>query len=139
MKLGMRKVEVPSIGYKRKAASFNELFASSLPLDVAEYQWRLSTPVSTLLLAVLAVVVSRSAPRSSRYMKTIGALLIYVIYFNLTAMAKTWVETGAVKTVPGIWWVHCVLLAVIIGLLMLPRWRFRRAARLRLDQSAVTG
>lgn len=129
LKLFMRAASPPPIGYKRKAASFVDLAASDSPLDVAELQWRLSTPISTLLLAMLAVILSRAAPRSSRYTKTIGALLVYVVYYNLTAMAKTWVETGVVGSFPGIWWVHSLILLLIVGLLLWPKWHFERTAR----------
>ena len=128
MTLQLRNAEPISLGYKRKAASTIELAASDLPQDIAEFQWRLSTPVSTVLLGVLAVVMSRAAPRTSRYTKTIGALLVYVVYYNLTAMAKTWVETDVVGKFPGIWWVQVALVLLIATLLLFPRWAFRRAA-----------
>jgi len=140
MKLRMRDAEPISLGYKRKAASTADLAGSNLPLDVAEFQWRLSTPVSTVLLGVLAVILSRSAPRSSRYTKTIGALLAYAVYYNLTAMARTWVETSVVGSFPGIWWVQCALVLLIATLLLFPRWVFARAANRRpgrADETAV--
>jgi len=139
MKLRMRDANPTSIGYKRKAAAIDDLLGSDSPYDVAELQWRLSAPLSTLLLAVLAVVLSRAAPRGSRYTKTIGALIIYAVYYNVAAMAKTWVETGVVGTSPGIWWVQCALAILIAGLLALPHWRFRRAAKQDPTPDPVTG
>ena len=128
MKLRLRNAEPISLGYKRKAAPTAELLKSDVPLDIAEFQWRLSTPVSTVLLGALAVILTRAAPRSSRYVKTIGALLIYAVYYNLTAIAKTWVETSVVGEFPGIWWVQLALALLIATLLLFPRWVFRRAA-----------
>ena len=128
MTLHLSDAEPISLEYKRKAAPTAQLARSDLPLDIAEYQWRLSTPVSTVLLGILAVILSRAAPRSSRYTKTIGALLIYAVYYNLTAMAKTWVETDVVGKFPGIWWVQFALVLLIAVLLFIPRWSFRRAA-----------
>jgi len=55
------------VGYKRKAASTSELLASDAPRDVAEWQWRLSRPLSTLLLALIAVPLSRGSPRRCRH------------------------------------------------------------------------
>lgn len=132
MKLRLGDSDPVTVGYKRKAAPIAELAGSDSPLDVAEFQWRLSTPVSTLLLALLGVILSRAAPRSSRYTKTIGALLVYAVYYNLAAMAKTWVETSVVGAMPGVWWVHVALLMLIVMLLLLPGWKFRRAAGLQL-------
>lgn len=117
-----------SVGYKRKAAATAALAVSDVSLDVAEFQWRLSTPVSTVLLGILAVVFSRSAPRSSRYTKIIGAMVVYIIYYNLTIVAKTWVETGVVGKFPGIWWVQILLILTIAILITLPKWTFNRKA-----------
>lgn len=128
MKLRLNNSDSTSVGYKRKAASTFHLARSDQPLDIAEYQWRLSTPVSTVLLAILAVIVSRTAPRSSRYIKIIGAVLVYVIYYNLTAMARAWVEADVVGKFPGIWWAQFGLVILIVSLSLYPRWSFRRAA-----------
>jgi len=129
LKLRLGDTELLSVGYKRKAAKTAELAYSQIPSDIAEFQWRLSTPVSTILLGVLAVILSRAAPRSSRYTKTIGALFIYIVYYNLTAVAKTWVETEAVGKYPGIWWVQAALLFIIACLVLAPKLAFHRAAR----------
>ena len=129
LKLRLGDTELLSVGYKRKAAATAELAYSQIPSDIAEFQWRLSTPVSTILLGVLAVILSRAAPRSSRYTKTIGALFIYIVYYNLTAVAKTWVETQVVGKYPGIWWVQAALLLIIGCLVLAPKLVFHRAAR----------
>ncbi|MFT4585458.1 MAG: lipopolysaccharide export system permease protein [Gammaproteobacteria bacterium] len=128
LKLRLDDVAPLSVGYKRKAAPTSALASSNSVLDIAEFQWRLSTPISTVLLGILAVLLSRSAPRSSRYTKTIGALLIYIVYFNLNAVAKTWVETGVVGKFPGIWWVQFCLLMIIVALILRPKLAFKRAA-----------
>ncbi len=138
MKLRLSNPDSATVGYKRKAAPTAVLARSNQALDIAEFQWRLSTPISTILLGMLAVVVSRTAPRSSRYTKTIGAVLVYVIYYNLTAMAKTWVETGVVGEFPGIWWVQFALALLIAALILVPRWAFRRAADQQLLGAAKT-
>ena len=84
--------------------------------------------MSTVLLGVLAVLFSRSAPRSSRYAKIIGAGLVYIVYYNLSIVARTWVETEVVGKFPGIWWVQVALILVIVGLVVVPKLAFNRAA-----------
>ncbi|MFP6682642.1 MAG: LptF/LptG family permease, partial [Gammaproteobacteria bacterium] len=138
MTLHLRDANPISIEYKRKAAPTINLARSNLPPDIAEYQWRLSTPVSTVLLGILAVILSRAAPRSSRYTKTIVALLIYAVYYNLTAMAKTWVETDVVGKFPGIWWVQFGLVVLIAVLLLIPKLAFNRAATRGLTTAGET-
>ena len=62
-----------SIGYKRKAAATSSLLASDQPVDIAEVQWRLSRPMATLLLALIAIPLSRSSPRQGKNEKTFMA------------------------------------------------------------------
>ncbi|PKL97289.1 MAG: hypothetical protein CVV17_12350, partial [Gammaproteobacteria bacterium HGW-Gammaproteobacteria-7] len=99
-----------------------ELFGSPDPNERAELQWRLSTPVSTLLLALLAIPLSRSKPRAGRYGKLLLALGLYVLYFNLLGMARTWVEQ---QTLASIWWVPGLLAGITVA--ALTPWRRLRA------------
>ncbi|MEM7217753.1 MAG: LPS export ABC transporter permease LptF [Pseudomonadota bacterium] len=104
--------------YKPKSAASAVLARSTDPMDQAEYQWRLSTGVSTLLLALLAVPLSRSLPRQGRYAKLMIAVGIYAAFYILMGVARTWVEQQELGT---IWWAPA-LLAVVVFLLYTP-WR----------------
>lgn len=97
-------------GYKVKSASIFELSGSVDAVDRAEFQWRLSTPVSALLLALLAIPISRSRPRQGRYAKMLLALVIYAIYSNLLDVTRSWVEQGVIEY---IWWVPGLLAVVV--------------------------
>ena len=94
-----------------------DLLASSEVADAAELQWRLSVPISTMLLALLAVPLSRSQPREGRYARLAIGLLVFIIYFNLLSAAKAWVEQGEIAPQLGLWWVHGGLLALALLLL----------------------
>ena len=119
--------------YKRKAAPTLQLARSSDPEDIAEYQWRLSTPLSTLLLALLAIPLSRTAPRRGKYAKLVTAVLFLAVYYNTSAMAKDWVGQGVVGPVVGIWWVVALLAVVVMVLSIQPRLVFQwRQIRQRL-------
>jgi len=102
---------------KHRARTSASLLAMEENADMAELQWRLSTPISTLLLAMLAVPLSRSPPRQGRYANLFIAVLIYIVYSNLLGVAQTWVEQGVVPGVFGLWWVHALLAILIWGLL----------------------
>jgi lipopolysaccharide export system permease protein len=112
--------------YRRRAEPSINLYRSDAPKDIAEFQWRLSTPLATVLLSLLAVPLSRSAPRQSRYHSFIFAILAYVGLFNLTGVARTWVEDGKVQSFPGIWWIYLVPLLLFIGLMAAPSWLRRK-------------
>jgi lipopolysaccharide export system permease protein len=96
-----------------------ELLESSDPLDRAELHWRMSSPVSLLVLALLAVPLSRSSPREGRYSRLGVGLLIYIIYSNALSISRVWVERGYVAEWIGMWWVHAI--AACIGLWLLAR------------------
>ncbi|MCB0074943.1 MAG: LptF/LptG family permease, partial [Caldilineaceae bacterium] len=86
--------------------------------ELAELQWRVSMPLSVILLALLAVFLSRTNPRQGRYAKFFIGILIYVIYSNLLGVAKSWVERGTIQPLVGIWWVHLLVLAMVIMLML---------------------
>ena len=113
--------------YRRKSAATAALARSRDPMDLAELQWRLTTPLATVLLALLGIPLGRAVPRQGRYARFATAVLAYAAYYNLKAMAKTWVERGIVGPVPGLWWVDALLGVVVLLLLWRPwpqgRWR----------------
>jgi lipopolysaccharide export system permease protein len=121
--LGAFSIWIPAgepdpVGYKTKSSSTFDLPLSSDTEDLAEFQWRMSTPISALLLALLAIPLSRSKPRQGRYARMLAALVIYAVYFNLLDVGRTWVEVGTSK---GIWWVPG-LLSLLVLILYLP-WK----------------
>jgi lipopolysaccharide export system permease protein len=100
-------------GYKVKSTSTLELSQATMPPEVAEFQWRLSTPVSMFLLALAAIPLSRSRPRQGRYAKMLLALVIYAVYFNLLDVSRSWVEQGSAS---HIWWVPGLLALLVVGM-----------------------
>jgi lipopolysaccharide export system permease protein len=115
--------------YRRKAADSRELLASSRLEDIAELQWRLSAPLSAILLAVVAVPLSKSNPRRGKYAKIGVAIGIFAVYYQMFVIAKTWVEKALVPPWLGIWWVPLLLSALAAVLV----WRtgevfYRRSA-----------
>jgi lipopolysaccharide export system permease protein len=95
--------------HRRKAATTWALFDSARLEDIAELQWRFSTPLSTLLLAILGVPLSRSDPRKGKYARLGLAIVIFAFYYQLFVIAKTWVEKALVAPAVGIWWVPALL------------------------------
>jgi len=115
--------------YKIKASPTLSLVRSHDLEEIAEFQWRLTTPMATILLALLGVPLSRSSPRRGKYAKVTTAVLIFAVYYNLSAMAKKWVEQGILDPVPGIWWVQLLLAGLLLLLLWPPPLVFRRQGR----------
>ncbi len=113
----------------RNALPTAGLWGSSHPAAVAELQWRLSVPVSVILLAALAVPLSYTTPRQGRFGKLALGITIYIVYANLGLIAVNWVERGVLPGWLGIWWVHGLLLLLTVVLLLRQyglRWIWRR-------------
>jgi lipopolysaccharide export system permease protein len=107
------------VRHRRKAASTMQLVGSARLEDIAEVQWRLSTPLSTILLAVVGVPLSKSNPRRGKYAKLGVAIIIFAFYYQMFVIAKTWVEKSLVPPMIGIWWVPLLLAVLAVFLL----WR----------------
>lgn len=104
--------EPESAIWKTKSKSTFELADFPSNDDRAEFQWRFSTPLSALLLALLAIPLSRGRPRQGRFARILGAIIIYAFYFNFLNVSRTWVEQGVA---PGIWWVPGLLSALVLA------------------------
>jgi len=82
--------------------------------NAAELQWRLSIPLSALLLGILAIPLSQTRPRQGRYAHLLPAILIYVVYINLLFVGRDWMmQNKMMAPILGLWWVHGILILII--------------------------
>lgn len=93
------------------------LLGAGSPESRAELQWRLSAPLSLVVLALLAIPLSRTRPREGRYARLGIGLLLYITYANLLSIGRVWLERGLVPDALGVWWVHAVFAALALLLL----------------------
>lgn len=95
----------------------------------AELHWRISMPIMCLVLALLAVPLSKLRPRQGRYARVWIAVLIFFVYYNLATTGRTWIARGTLPGALGLWWTHAVVallaLAVILGPGLANRLRYR--------------
>ncbi len=101
-----------------KATPTVRLMGSNKAEERAEVQWRFSTSISTVLLALLAVPLSRTGPRGGRYGRILLAVAVYAVYFNFIGIARSGVEQG---TLDHLWWVPLGLAIVVAAGLLAPR------------------
>ena len=113
-------------GYSAVAASSVHLAASGSAEDTAELQWRLSTPLSTLLLGMLGIPLSRTRPRQGKYSRFGTALVVYFGYYLLCTSARTWVQHGVMPRFPGIWWAPGLLALLLLTTTYGPKLALRR-------------
>ncbi len=128
LKFGEMTVNLPNEEaqerYRRKAETTLNLALSEEPKDIAEYQWRITTPLATILLALIAVPLARSAPRESRFRNFSLALVVYVALFSMTSVLRTWIEQGKLGAMPGLWTAYVIEALLLVFLVTQPRlWR----------------
>lgn len=122
------------------AVPSHDLWESARPSDKAELQWRYSMPLATVLLAILAVLLSRTSPRQGRFAKLFIAILIFVTYYNSLGVAMSWVQRGVVSATLGLWWVHAILLVLVVILAIRywgARWLWGRILRSEIAEASA--
>ncbi|WP_172600466.1 LPS export ABC transporter permease LptF [Sulfurivermis fontis] len=118
----LQEREVVASERPRQALPVAVLWRSGAAADMAELQWRLTVPLSTLVFGLLAVPLSRSSPREGRYGRLAEAILIYIVYSYLIFAAKSALARGEISPWLGLWWVHGLGAALLLVIL----WRQRR-------------
>nr|VFK47517.1 MAG: lipopolysaccharide export system permease protein [Candidatus Kentron sp. TC] len=114
--------------YDIDALPTRDLFrASNSPRYAAELQWRLSFPISLVVLSLLAVVLARTSSGGGRYAKLTAAILAYFLYNNLIGIARTLMERGDLTPSIGLLSVHVAVILFVIGALIVGhadgKWR----------------
>jgi len=112
-----------------RAMAFVDLMRSNDPEHIAEFQWRLGVPLSTIILAILAVPLSRSQPRAGRYGRLAIGLLVFIIYLNMLSAAKAWIEQSTISPALGLWWVHAAMFLFAMTLLAVQNGYHKRLFR----------
>jgi len=96
---------------------FSQIINSDQLHDRVELMWRISIPVSLLILGMLAVPLSYISPRQGRYGKIGAALLLFIVYLNLLGFSKGALERGGLPMWLNFWWVHLIFLVLTLMLL----------------------
>lgn len=102
---------------KPAAKASRELLASTDLEDRAELHWRVAVPATLLVLVILAVPLAKTEPRRGRFSGIAAAVLAYVVYVNLLAAGRGWLERGQVPEALGLWWVHALFLVAAVLML----------------------
>lgn len=92
----------------------------------AEFLWRLSLPISTFILIIIAIPLSFNNPRSGRSMNIVSAILIFVIYNNAVSISNSLIATGQLSIWIGSWLSHFIFLSIAIYFM------YRRSLNLNL-------
>jgi lipopolysaccharide export system permease protein len=122
MRVAQRKPK--AINEEPRALSFMRLLREPTPANRAELFWRLSFPISLLVLGVMAIPLSHVNPRAGRSTNLLIAILVYTIYNNLNSVSMAWINQGKLSFGVGVWAIHAAMLAIAL-------WLFWRRIRVR--------
>ena len=80
----------------------------------AEMQWRLSQPISVLILSLIGVLLGKSSPRTGKGINLLLGVVIFMIYNNGLLVAKNSIENGELNPLLGLWLIHLIFILFFI-------------------------
>jgi lipopolysaccharide export system permease protein len=89
-------------------------------LAIAELQWRLSLPLSILILVVFAVYLGKTSPRGGKGINILIGIFVFMLYNNGLLVAKSSIENGLLSPIIGMWGIHLI---AILFLMLLYQFR----------------
>ncbi len=101
----------------RRTIPTSQLIGSDNPQHQAELMWRVSLPISVLLLTMLAVPLSYFNPRTGHTYNILIAIGLFLIYQNGLTFLRNAVESGKIHFFIGLIPMHVLMFAVAVVLL----------------------
>ncbi|MCW5621112.1 MAG: LPS export ABC transporter permease LptF [Burkholderiales bacterium] len=104
----------------QKSQSTDQLLAQPTPVHLAELAFRIGLPISSIVLAFMAIPMSAVNPRTGRFANIIMAVPVFMIYSNLVSMSQAWIAQEKMPASIGMWLVHGIMFLVLVVLFL---WR----------------
>jgi len=80
----------------------------------AEIQWRVSQPISVLILSIFGIFLGKTSPRTGKGINLIIGVVVFMLYNNALLVAKSAIESGELSPLIGMWSIHLLLLLILI-------------------------
>lgn len=109
----LRVREPPGRERLRRAMSMGELLDEPSSIELAELHWRLTGPVTVLVLGLAGFALSRINPRSGQSARVLSATLAGTLYFSGLGVVINWLEQGRFPIIPGAFVMPLAVLAVL--------------------------
>ena len=136
---GLRIQEATPSPIKRpwKGLPNRVLLASENIRDKTELQVRFSPVLALLVVALLALPLSRTTPRQGPYGRLVLAFIVYTIYLSLQGASEKWMAVGITPAWLGMWWVHLIMAGFALLLFLPDSVVYRRWRRKMKSQAAA--
>ena len=115
-KLGRRiePNEIRALPTSSKAIPTPALLAADGRVERAELFWRISVPVSALVLTLLAVPLAYVNPRMGRSFNLVAAAFLYMLYSNCLNIVQSLIAQGRLDLWAGLLLPHAIALLVVV-------------------------
>ena len=81
---------------KTESKPTSALIFSSNTAEIAEWQWRISQPISVFILSIFAILLGKTSPRGGKNLGVLVGVLVFIVYNNALLMAKSSLERGEI-------------------------------------------
>lgn len=109
----------PTPNLQAKYLSTAMLWQDGSDASMGELLWRISLPLSGLVLVILALPLGFVNPRGGRSLNYVFAVLIYFTYSNVVSVTQTAVAKGQMPFLPALLLPHMVVLSIAFYLAFL--------------------
>jgi len=115
-------LEIVSGDFQKSIVSFSEIEEKNT-IDLlregglkanAEIQWRISQPISVLILSIFGVFLGKTSPRTGKGINLIIGIVVFMLYNNALLVAKSAIENDRLSPLIGMWSIHLLLLLILI-------------------------
>ena len=80
----------------------------------AELQWRLSQPITVLILSFFGIFLGKTSPRGGKGVNLLIGIVVFMLYNNGLLVAKRAIELGQINLLTGFLGVHLLVLMLLI-------------------------
>ena len=109
--------ELQALPASTKAMPTATLIALDGPIERAELFWRVSVPISALVLTLLAIPLAYVNPRIGRSFNLMAAAFMYMLYSNCLNIVQSFIAQGKLSLLAGLVTIHSAAAAVVLALL----------------------
>ena len=122
LNFGLYDLEIVSGELQKSAAVYTKIEGKST-LDLfkeggryanAELQWRLSQPITVLILSVIGVFLGKASPRGGKGVNLLIGVIVFMLYYNGLLVAKSSIELGQIDPIIGLWGIHLLMIILIL-------------------------
>ena len=89
----------------------------------AELQWRLSQPITVLILSVIGVFLGKTSSRGGKGVNLLIGVIVFMLYYNGLLVAKSAIELGQMDPIIGLWGVHLLMVLLLLLLYLFKQMR----------------